>query len=283
MRTLLVVGLLAVLALAGCSGKDSTYTCTTGPKAGKEIDLSTVPGSGADGFTPESACPKDVAPSIDVLTLPKEFTAFSNADVQWQVLNGTYAGGHSMLNELRLSQSPVADADLTQDNFNAKYPVQKLFFAHQDLPQKFGGKITFDCSAVGMWHARVFAEVQGTTLSGKEYWSPETMIMVNLPPASGKTTTVELPQAFPAQKAPTTASLAVGDAFAVKNSGAASATVHYGAHPDCFTPPSDESVAAGGTSKAVPLVVPGSYTVHVYAGSDQSATSSDVTINVAQP
>ncbi len=290
MRALLVAGLLLATMLAGCSGGGSSsssdlYTCKTGLKKGQQIDVSNATGHGKTGFDPESACPQPIPPSITILGLPATVKAFYPVKASWALSSGSWAGGHSMLNELRINNAPVSEAGLTEDNFALKYPTQLLKFEHQELPSNFSG--TFSIDTAGMYHARVFGQIKGTDLDNKEYWTSEVMIMVEAPTATGNTTTLTVPQGFPAQKTTSlSASVQLGDGIIIDNKGSVPITAKFS--ENSCAGHAEVTVGSPGmpaTSASIPLLVPGSCKVHIYTGSDAAATATaeDIEVSVQHP
>ncbi len=273
MRALLLTGLLVALTLAGCASKDTTYVCTTGPAAGKTIDLANVTGSDAKGFDPESACPKPVPPSVVFKTIPAAMTAYFPAKVEWTVLPGTYAEGHSMLTVVAASHHPITSATPTLADYAFQYGKKE----HQEVPQTFSTTLTF--TEEGARYMRLFANVRGAGLAETPYYSDEVKMTILPVPATGKT--VVATQALGDQvggfKADST-NLQLGDAVVLHNADARGHVFTFAEVPAGFHKPDPMTVAMGGDSPSVLLNIPGSYRITV-----DDAVVQQVTLSVAAP
>lgn len=275
------VALLAValLALAGCSGKSgpSTYTCL---RTGQAIDLSQVPGSDEDGFDPESACPAPAPPSVVFAEAPTALQAYFPGRVSWAVSAGNYSSGHSMLTQVMWSRQPVAAEQLQGPATYSTNPPLAMY-AHQDVPGRFDGKVKFE--APGTYYLRAYAQVRGDGLDDGDYWSPEVKLVVAPVAATGKATDVTR-AAGPAVAgqagalSPAAVSASLGDAIVLVNQDLVEHVFSFSGacrHADVRL-----AAAAGGDVRSDPIVmaVPGSCVVQTDDPQPQRAT-----VSVAAP
>jgi hypothetical protein len=276
MRAVVAILSIALLALAGCSGKSGPdpYTCQ---KTGRVIDLSQVEGSGKKGFDPESACPAPIPPSVAFTSLPAGMTAYYPATIAWAISTGNYTAGHSMLNELLWSHHPVADDQLqAPETYSTNKPL--AMFAHQDVPAPFGGKVEFDTP--GTYYLRVYAQVRGNGLPDTDFWTPEVKMVVNPVNATGKSVTVTHPPGVPAAGMVGTVDmtdvrLKLGDALVFKNDDVAPHDL------TCSGPVNFDKTTVSPNSASAPIVfvVPGSYR----CVTDDKPNGQTINVGVSQP
>jgi hypothetical protein len=285
MRTVVAVLAIAFLALAGCSSKSTpdTYTCL---KTGRVIDLSTVAGSSAKGFDPETACPAPIPPSVHLTKLPATISAYVPTPVAWEVRLGNYTsgGGHTMLTQLMWSHHPISDDKLKEPaTYGTNAPL--VMYAHQELDPPatpFTGKVTLPLTGMtlpGSYYVRAYALVRANGLTDTDFWSPETKITIAPANATGVVKTVTIGQGVlgAVGKLDTpTLSIQLGDAVKIHNGDVLDHTFKM---DHCGQPAQDIVVAAGKDSTPTVYTVPGSC---VYK-SDNPDGAQTLTLNVQQP
>ncbi|MEA3190581.1 MAG: hypothetical protein QOD77_1163 [Thermoplasmata archaeon] len=160
---------MALLLLAGCSGsQDDTFACPDG------TILTLSDDAPAD---PASLCPQPVAPSVSLGAVSYNATVYLEAKVSWTVSNGSYPGGHSMYNSVRLAHHPTP---LDQVKKMEDYGVMELAVKeHQNLPAAGPFNGTFTLTTPGTFYLRAYARIYADGLPEKEYWSAEVPIKVS--------------------------------------------------------------------------------------------------------
>lgn len=208
MRKALLIALLAMLVLSGCSakGKDkapAAVTCPDGTVLTPD-QIKALEGYGTPGFNATKACP--VKPSVKFTTMPSSIQVFKSAPFGWTLDAGTATPAHSMLTSIRWNDRSIPDQDLTNIN---KYPYELVKKEHQNLPITYQGNMTF--VKAEKVYVRAYMEQ-----AGNDFWSKEVAINITPVVPSGKVTPITIDQTgAPDNDA---VSIVLGDAVQINSS-----------------------------------------------------------------
>lgn len=278
----LAVAALAMLSmLAGCAAKDHAVAVFICPD-GQTLDLNSFPDHAEPGFNALSKCP--VLPSMAILGLPAQLTAYTPGTFAWELRNGTYGTkgdpAHSMLSMIRLATSPVPDAELAGKGPEAYgKEVDGLKREHQNLPsERFTGALTLDTP--GSYYVRGYMQVRAPGLAnGTELnvWTSESKVTVMPVQPSGAThTATHSPGAAAGEFKADTATYALGDAVILDNQDALEHTFTFEGPGGATLP--DVKVAMLAKSDPVALLKPGSWRIHVDETVPNQAKTLELTV-----
>jgi plastocyanin len=255
----ILAGAVALLFLmAGCMGSGGNkFTC----EDGSVVDLSTVEGRDVEGFDAQrDACTQLVPPSVVIVDMTPQIEAYHFGNVTWAVINGTAAGGHSMLNVVRFSHHPISEAQMAQLTDPEAYGIVEMGKAeHQNLPAQLSSKFTY--VTPGTYYVRAVARIYDDAHNETIYWSPEVEVKVIPVQTTTEVTTItHAPGNAAGEITPSDVTLNLGDGVLFKNDDLTPHTFTFTATPVNGTK-NPVTVASMTSSTAIHFTVPGEYTV----------------------